>query len=64
MKYKLTQKTPEEMGNAIVQLLAFLDENKSAYNYVDYQDGILVSVKQVELVKDSGIVTPPKTKLL
>lgn len=60
MKYKLEQKTQEEISTAVITLLAFLDEHKDMFDYVDYQGGVLITIPPVKLVKDNGLVVPKK----
>lgn len=64
MKYKLEQKSQEELSTAIVTLLAFLDEHKDMFSFVDYQGGILVSISPVKLIKDTGLVVPEKKEFI
>lgn len=64
MKYKLEQKSQEELSTAIITLLAFLDEHKDIFDYVDYQGGILASIPPVKVVKDTGLVMPEKKELI
>lgn len=64
MKYKLEQKNQEELSKAIITLLAFLDEHKDLYDYIDYQGGILVSIPPIKLVKDTGLVVPEKKEFI
>lgn len=64
MKYKLEQKNQEELSTAIITLLAFLDEHKDLYDYIDYQGGILVSIPPIKLVKDTGLVVPEKKEFI
>lgn len=46
----------------LADLVAFLEEND--YSYVSTADGFLVAVKELEIVEDHGIITPPKQELI
>ena len=62
MNKKLVPITPEARGQKMADLIGFLEEGD--YAYVPTEHGFIVSVKELELVPDSGIIAPKKSGII